>query len=129
MRLLIAAVALSLTAAAPVSAEPAQAPSRDCFVTGNWHGWSAPGEGDVLYLRVGVRDYYRVDLTPGTHVRRSYDRFLVNNVRGSSWICSALDLNLTLADNYGFRQPIIARELRKLTPEEVEAMPEGDLPG
>jgi hypothetical protein len=129
MRLLIAAFLLSLTAAAPVWAEPAEGRSNNCFVSSNWHGWSAPGESNVIYLRVGLHDYFRVELTEGTHVRRSYDRFLVNDVRGSGWICSALDLNLTLADNYGYQQPLIARSLRKLTPEEVTAMPEGDLPG
>ena len=37
----------------------------------------------------------RVDLTPGSHVYKRADQFLVNRVQGSDWICSAIDLNLT----------------------------------
>ena len=78
------------------------------FITNSWQGWSAPGNGDVLLLKVNLHEVYRVDLTPGTHVYRAGDRFLVNRVRGSDWICSALDLDLTLTDNRGYREPLIA---------------------
>ena len=108
-----------------MSAEPAP---RSCFQTRDWDGWTAPGDGDFLYLRVKPNDIYRVDLTPGSHVRKEPDRFLVNRVRGSSWICSALDLDLTMSDQNGFREPLIARSLRKLTPAEVAAIPRKDLP-
>ena len=82
----------------------------------------------MLYLRVGPRDIYRVDLTPGSHVQKFGDRFLVNRVRGSDWICSPLDLELTLSDHNGYREPLIARSLRKLTAAEVAAIPRKDLP-
>jgi hypothetical protein len=52
----------------------------------------------------------------------------VSRIRGSNWICSPLDLDLTLSDHLGFREPLIARSLRKLTPEEVAAIPRKDLP-
>jgi hypothetical protein len=127
---LIAAAALATTPApATAGAAPDGKPRNDCFLTGSWQGWSAPGDGDVLYLRITMHDIYRVDLTPGSHVHRSPDRFLVNRVRGSNWICSALDLDLTLSDAHGIRQPLIARSLRKLTPDEIAAIPRKDLPG
>jgi hypothetical protein len=63
--------------------------------------------------------------SPGLH---NGDRFLVNRVRGSDWICSPLDLDLTLADHNGYREPLISRSLRKLTPAEVAAIPRKDLP-
>jgi len=100
----------------------------DCFLSNQWQGWSAPGDGDVLLLRVFLHDIWKVELTPGTRVHRFPDYFLVNEVRGSPWICSHLDLDLTLADRNGFRQPLIARSLRKLTPEEVAVIPRKDLP-
>jgi hypothetical protein len=103
-------------------------PGNSCFLSNSWEGWSAPGDGDVLYLRVNMHDIYRVELTPGTHARKDADRFLVNRVRGSNWICSPLDLDLTLSDHHGFREPLIARSLRKLTPAEVAAIPRKDLP-
>jgi hypothetical protein len=100
----------------------------DCFLSNQWQGWSAPGDGDVLLLRVFLHDIWKVELTPGTRVHRFPDYFLVNEVRGSPWICSPLDLDLTLADRNGYRQPLIARSLRRLTPEEVAVIPRKDLP-
>jgi hypothetical protein len=123
------ALAAAMLVATAAGAAPDQARGNACFASNTWQGWSAPGNGDVLYLRVGLRDIYRVELTPGTHVRRDGDRFLVNRVRGSNWICSPLDLDLTLSDHHGFQEPLIARSLRKLTPAEVAAIPRKDLPG
>ncbi len=118
--------ALVATAAQATSPEPRQ---KNCFPAGSsWQSWSAAENGDVLYLRVGVNDIYRVDLIPGSHVYKQPDYYLVNQVRGSNWICSALDLQLTLASHYGFRQPLFPTSMRKLTPAEVAAIPKKDLP-
>jgi hypothetical protein len=126
--LLLATIVTAVLSA--VAASAAENPkSRDnCFLSNSWQGWSAPGDGDMLYLRVGLHDIYRVDLTPGTHARKGADTFLVSRVRGSSWICTPLDLQLTLSDQTGFREPLIARSLRKLTPAEIAAIPRKDLP-
>ena len=67
-------------------------------------------------------EVFRVQLTPGTRVRRHAGEFLVNRIRGSNWICSALDLDLAIADDNGFSRPLIAVGLRKLTPEEAAAI-------
>src|SRR3982750_1241167 len=93
---LVAAGAATTAAAA---AAPEKATDRACFASNDWKGWTAPGDGDFLYLRVGLNDIYRVDLTPGTRVRKGADNFLVNEVRGSNWICGPLDLDLQLADH------------------------------
>jgi hypothetical protein len=127
--LLAAAVFISAVATATaVAAAPERSSPKACFASNSWDGWSAPGDGDVLYLRVQARDVYRVDLAPGSHASKGADRFLVNRIRGSNWICSPLDLNLTLSDHQGFREPLIARSLRKLTPAEVAAIPPKDRP-
>ena len=124
---LTAALALGL---APIAAKAApREPHQDCFPSGSaWQSWSAAENGDVLYLRVYINDIYRVDLTPGSHVYKSPGYFLVNRVRGSGWICSALDLDLTLSSDYGFREPLIAVSMRKLTPAEVATIPRKDRP-
>ena len=127
MRLLCATV-LALILPATASAASEQASARDCFVSSSWRGWSAPRDADALYLRVRGNDIYRVELTPGAHVHRYGGDFLVNQVRGSSWICSALDLDLALMDYNGFSRPLIATNLRKLTSEEVAAIPREDRP-
>lgn len=124
---LAAALALGLAATAARAAAPET--HNNCFPAGSaWQGWSAAEHGDVLYLRVYINDIYRVDLTPGSRAYKSPGYFLVNQVRGSGWICSALDLDLTLADHTGFRQPLIATSMRKLTPAEVAAIPRRELP-
>jgi hypothetical protein len=61
-------------------------------------------------------------------VRKDADRFLINRVRGSSWICSPIDLDLTLSDHNGFKEPIFVKGLRKLTPAEVAAIPAKEKP-
>jgi hypothetical protein len=118
----------ALTCVATAAAAETRPRADPCFLSRNWRGWSAPGDGDVLYLRVNLHDIYRVDLSPGAHVRRFPDYYLINRLRGSDWICSPLDLDLTLSDSAGFEQPLFPRSLRKLTPEEVAAIPRKDLP-
>jgi hypothetical protein len=123
------AAALALTLAATTARAASPEAHQNCFPAGSaWQSWSAPGDGDVLLLRVHINDIYRVDLTPGSRVYKSPGYFLVNRVRGSGWICSAIDLDLTLASDYGFRKPLIAVSMRKLTPTEVAAIPRKDLP-
>ena len=128
MRPLLFAVLLGLAAPSAAGAAPDSHANLNCFSSTQWHGWSAPGDGDFLYLRVGMNDIYRVQLSPGSHVRRSGDRFLISRPRGSDWVCSPLDLDLSLSDQLGFREPLIAEDLRKLTPVEVAAIPRHDLP-
>lgn len=132
MRLLLAVV-LNILLCAGASAAREQAPAeqgvaRDCFLSRNWQGWSVAPEGDALYLRMQGGDIYRVQLGPGARVRRHPGEFLVNEVRGSSWICSALDLDLALSDYHGFSRPLIATAMRKLTPEEAAAIAPEDRP-
>lgn len=129
MRPLLFAAVLALMAPAALATAADQASNDTCFTTTQWHGWSAPGDGDMLYLRVGLNDVYRADLTPGSHVHRYGDQFLVNRARGSTWVCHPVDLDLTLNDPHGgVVQPIIVTGLRKLTPAEVEAIPAHDRP-
>ena len=123
---LTAAAGAAVLAAGPSQAAP---PKDDCFLSNQWRGWSASKDGDALFLSVRGHDVYRIELTPGTHVRKAPDRFLVNKVRGSSWICSPLDLDLSLNDRFGYHEPLIARSIRKLTPAEAAALPKAERPG
>ena len=126
--LFFAVLATLLVPAAAMAADKGPSDTTDCFISGQWTDWSAPGNGDVLLLRVNTHDIYRVQLSEGSHVYRAPDRFLINEIRGSNWICSALDLDLSVADHTGFRQGLIARHLRKLTPDEIAHIPAKDLP-
>ncbi len=124
----IAAAALALTAGA-VQAAPARSPSTPCFFITQWNGWKSPSP-DVIYLGVNMHDVYRVDLSAGSSQLQWPNVHLVSRTVGSDSICSALDLQLEVADDSGgrglgggFREPLIATKLTKLTPEEVAAIP------
>lgn len=121
-------VAFALLVPAAANAAPQQAATRDCFLSRNWQGWSAPRDADVLYLRVRGDGIFRADLTPGTRVHRYGGDYLVNQVHGSSWICSALDLDLALTSYGGFPRAIVVTNLRRLSADEAAAIPREDLP-
>jgi hypothetical protein len=113
-------------------------PRTPCFYITQWQGWKAP-DANTIYLGVNLHDVYRVDLSAGSPQLLWPDVHLISEVRGSNSICSAIDLQLYVAENNGgagfrtngvgfgsgngFRVPLIARKLTKLTPEEVAAIP------
>jgi hypothetical protein len=110
------------------AAETSKPHHDECFLSRDWQGWSAPGDSNVILLKVRMHDVWRLELTPGTHVHKYPDYMLVNRIRGSSWLCSPLDFDLMLSDHHGFRQPLIVTKVSKLTPAEVAAIPKKDLP-
>ena len=108
-----------------------------CFYITQWQGWKAP-DAKTIYLGVNLHDVYRVDLSAGSPELLWPDVHLLSYVRGSNSICSAIDLQLYVSENNvtgfrpngvgfadgdGFREPLIARKLTKLTPEEIAAIP------
>ncbi len=129
--------------AAALLAGPALAatynPRTPCFFITQWQGWKAP-DANTIYLGVNMHDVYRVDLSAGSPQLLWPDAHLISEVRGSSSICSAIDLQLSVAENtggaafrtnggvgfangYAFKVPLIARKLTKLTPAEIAAIP------
>lgn len=112
---------LSLTACAGVTPSPAG--STPCFSSHQWNGWKSPVD-DVIYIRVRTNDIYRIDLVPGTGRNlESGGQFLISEVHGSSRICTANDMELWVSDSVGIRSPLFPRSLRRLTPDEVAALP------
>jgi hypothetical protein len=118
-------------------------PSTPCFFITQWQGWKAPNP-NTIYLGVNLHDVYRVDLSAGSPQLMWPAVHLLSEVRGSNSICSAIDLQLyvvednaagfrngvgsgingfNFASGSGFRVPLIARKLTKLTPEEIAAIP------
>jgi hypothetical protein len=117
-----------LTFAGSFGAAAAGAPLAPCFFVSQWQGWKAASP-TVIYLRVNLRDVYRADLSVGSpQLMWPGSYHLVSRVRGSSSICGPLDLQLSLSDGRGFRQPLIVSSLTKLTPAEVAALPKKDRP-
>jgi hypothetical protein len=94
-----------------------------CFFVRDWNGWKSPSP-NVIYLRVGVSQIYRLDLSVGSNQLQYGDVHLFSRIWDTSWICSPLDLDLQVADNHGtFREPLIVKSITKLTPEEIAAIP------
>ena len=122
---LIALGALALATSAEAGARRDDAHS--CFFTTQWQGWKAPDE-NTLYLGVNMHDVYKVELSAGSPRLMWPDAHLVSIVRGSSSICTALDLDLKVADSNGFPTGLIAKSMRKLSKEEVAAIPRKFLP-
>jgi hypothetical protein len=120
----LALLGLSMTAGLARAEEPAEAPkeAQSCFLSSQWQGWKSPNE-NVIYLRVGVRDVYRVDLAYGSPMLKWHDSHLISRVRGSSWICSSLDLDLKVASYHGFAEPLFVKSITKLTRDEAAAIP------
>ena len=116
------AAALSLSILVPVVGAAAPASTNTCFFVTQWQGWKSPSP-DVIYLGVNSHDVYRVDLSAGSSMLNWPNMHLVSVFRGSNSICTALDLDLKISDDHGFTEPLIAKNLTKLTPEEVAAIP------
>jgi hypothetical protein len=117
-----AALAGALTGlAGAASAAPSQ--TNNCFLSSNWNGWHAPDD-KTLYLRVSQHDLNSPSAMlnwPSSH--------LVNVVRGSNYICSPLDLDLSVVENNGGpRDFLFVKAITKLTPDEVAVIPRKDLP-
>jgi len=115
-------VALSTSAGAAPAGPSAPDHPRSCFFINEWRGWKAPSP-DVLYLGVNMHDVYRVQLSSGSPELQWPDAHLVSKTRGSDSVCDALDLDLSVSDGHGFREPLIATSITRLTPDEVAAIP------
>ncbi len=113
----------ALAAAGLIAASaPAAVAGQPCFLSRDWQGWKSPSP-NIIYLRVHVSDVYKVTLSAGSSMLQRADVHLNSLVRGSSNICSAIDLDLRVSDNNGFATPLIADTLTKLTPDEIAAIP------
>lgn len=124
-----ALAALGLAAAPAVANSPtAKTTNAPCFFINQWQGWRAPN-ANTIYLRVNLNQIYRADLSAGSQELTWPGAYhLISRVQGSNSICGPLDLQLSVADSHGFRQPLIVKSLTLLTPEEVAALPKKDLP-
>ncbi len=118
-----------MLAGAAVQAEEATPPVRNCFSITDWHGWRASGtDKDVLYIKVRMHDVYKVTLTDAEPFLNAPDVHLVSKTWGPDTVCNPHDLDLKLADWHGVATPLIVKDLKKLTPEEIAALPPGDKP-
>ena len=118
-----AAAGLAVLAASPALAANTTNSGQACFLASNWQGWKSPSPS-VIYLRVGINEVFRLDLSAPSSQLQDPDVHLVSEVRGSAWICNPLDLDLKVTDDHGLmREPLFVKSITKLSPDEVAAIP------
>ena len=118
---LAATAALALFAGGAAQAQPKPAPA--CFFTTEWNGWRATPDSRTIYIRVGVKNIYRLDLANECPELQQANAHLITHLHGSDSICSAVDFDLKVGDTEGFSVPCIVSNLSQLTPDEAAALP------
>jgi hypothetical protein len=100
---------------------------RSCFYARNISSWRA-ADRSTVYLRVNVHDYYQLTLL-GDCPHIDWAQRIGVEHRGSPWICSGLDATLIVPQGSGVGALRCAvSTLRKLSPDEVKALPRKDRP-
>ena len=123
--------ALSLAASAPAPGSPAAAsPPKHpaCFWTHSISSFAAGSDDETLYLKVGVKDVYELKL-----FNNCFDIGWVQHIalrsRFSSNICEGTGNNAEVYVPGGaFRERCPVTDIRKLTPDEVAALPKNSRP-
>ena len=96
---------------------------RHCFFVSEFNNWKAADE-KTLYIRVGVKRFFRLDLAASCRTAMWPDATMINKWRGSTSVCSALDWDLKVSQRAdGFGQPCLVSKMTELTPAEADALP------
>ena len=125
--ILAGGVTLALIAGDASSADKTNGPEgrhydrNQCFYTRMADGFAAPDE-HTLNVRVGVRNVYQFEMF-GPCLDMDWAQRVALVSRSGSWICNGMDAEvITHATGLG-RQRCMVRHMRKLTPEEIAALP------
>lgn len=114
-------LALAALAQAPAQAKPVQKSTASCFWTRDVQSYTTQGE-EVVNVRVGVRDVYRLDLLGPCHdIDWPLGIALVS--KGGGAICSPHDADVLVRSDLFGPQRCPVRAIRKLTPQEVAGLP------
>lgn len=113
--------AIALTGQAAVASTP-----QACIARRNINGFSAPDDRTV-YIRAGVNQYFRLDLMNDCLNLSFRQSIGFDNRPNRNWICTPLEATIVYRGN-GIRQRCPVKAMRKLTPDEVAAVPKRDLP-
>jgi hypothetical protein len=122
-RLGLAAV---LACAAPrlAAAESAPRGANQCFFINQLQGWRAAND-QTVYIRVGLRDIYRLDMAGACPELTAPDARLITKTRGPDTVCSAVDWDLSVSEPGpgAIPVPCIVSSMRKLKAAEAAALP------
>ena len=128
--LMVAGVALAAglapVASGDVHSQPVKTPAA-CFLSRDWEGWKASADSRAIYIRVQRHKIYRLDFAYACDEANRPDAHLVTELHGD-WICSAMDIDLKVADNHGFSTACIVHKITPLSDEEAAALPRSERP-
>lgn len=114
------AVSAPVTAKSPDEGGRPKAPARQCFWTHEASGF-ASADNRVVNVRVGVNEVYQFEMF-GRCEDVDWSQSIALVSRGSDYICSGLDAEIISPSTLGpMRCPV--KNIRKLTPEEIKALP------
>jgi len=121
---LAAVAALGLSAAAPAVAkspvEPAAKPKSQCFWANQVNSF-ASSDNRVVNVRVGVKDIYQFEMF-GRCDDVDWNNRIALVTRGGNYICSGMDAEIISPTTIGPQRCPVSK-IRKLTPDEVKALP------
>lgn len=114
-----------LAMALPALAQPAANKTANprCFHSNQIDNWKA-ADAKTIYLRIIGGRIYRLDLGGTCHTITRPGAFLVTKLRGSSFICRAIDWDLRATTSWrDVPEHCIVKSMTELTPEEAAALP------
>lgn len=122
---LAAVAALGLSAAAPAAAKspveaPAAKPKSQCFWANQVNSF-ASSDNRVVNVRVGVKDVYQFEMF-GRCDDVDWNTRIALVSRGGNYICSGMDAEIISPTTIGPQRCPVSK-IRKLTPDEVKALP------
>ena len=121
------AIALLLGAFAFGAAAQAQPNTQNCFRMSQLQSTRADGQ-QTIYARVGVSDFYRIDLAfKCTSLPYPSNGLVLEPAGGKDLICTPLDLDLK-ANDHGALESCPIKSITRLTPEEAAAIPKRSKP-
>jgi hypothetical protein len=118
---LAAALAILVGCAQQPSSSTTAANRNQCFLPRFVNGFAAPDD-QTLYVRVGVNDIFRFEMF-GRCLNMDWHQRLGLVARPGPWICSGMDAQIITRGRGVGRQTCFVSNMRKLTPEEIAALP------
>lgn len=116
----ILAFAGPAVAKSPLEEAPGGKPARQCFRTQQVNNF-ASSDNRIVNVRVGVRDVYQMEMM-GRCPDVDWTTRIAIVSRGGSYICSGLDAEIIAPSPIGPQRCAVSK-VRKLTPEEIKALP------
>ena len=118
---IVAVLACTAAGCAAAADAPTAKPKESCFWTHSATGFAAADE-HTLNVRVGVRDIYQFEMF-GPCQGLDWNNEIALVSRPGDMICRGMDAEV-ISRSPGFgRQRCMVRNVRKLTPEEIAALP------